>query len=255
LIVIAVEGKDGRLGRTRLRRVTDVSASSLSDAVQESVTSGSLLVRTDGWRGYAGLASKSYEHTVIRQDADVGDNLLPLANRVAALLKRWLQGTHQGVVRMSHLDYYRDELIFRFNRGTSRSRGKLLYRLVQQAVLVEPVTGEDLQLETRVIAQDMAAAGAKRIAQFGYMRLVDDKDGKDRREAFYAFRLMASKLDGFKKVEITDVGSGKEGFKFTKDAGEIYVLWSEKGAEVPLPVEEGEALVTDVFGYQTAMMA
>ena len=75
-----------------------------------------------------GLVSKGYTHEVVRQDADVGENLLPLAHRVIALLKRWLTGTHQGAVRPSHLDYYLDEFTFRFNRRTSQSRGKLFYR-------------------------------------------------------------------------------------------------------------------------------
>jgi hypothetical protein len=64
--------------------------------------------------------------------------LLPRVHQVAALLKRWLLGTHQGAVRPAHLDYYLDEFTFRFNRRTSRSRGKLFYRLIQQAVRVEP---------------------------------------------------------------------------------------------------------------------
>jgi transposase-like protein len=144
LVVIAVEDKGNRLGRIRLRRVANASASSLIPAVRESVEPGSL-VRTDGWSGYAPLPSEEYQHNVVRQDADVGDNLLPLANRVASLLKRWLVGTHQGAVRASHLDYYLDEFTFRFNRRTSQSRGKLFYRLVQQAVAVEPVTGEDIR--------------------------------------------------------------------------------------------------------------
>ncbi len=110
----------------------------------ESVAPGSV-VRTDGWDGYVRLASRGYEHTVMRQDADVGDNLLPLAHRVAALLKRWLAGTHQGAVRPSHLDYYLDEFTFRFNRRASRSRGKLFYRLVQQAAAVGPVTAQDIR--------------------------------------------------------------------------------------------------------------
>jgi hypothetical protein len=38
-----------------------------------------------------------------------------------------------------HLDYYLDEFTFRFNRRRSKSRGKLFFRLVQQAVAVEPV--------------------------------------------------------------------------------------------------------------------
>jgi transposase-like protein len=144
LVVIAVEDKGNRLGRIRLRQVADASADSLIAAVKESVEPGST-VRTDGWSGYASLASKGYAHTVVRQDADVGDNLLPLANRVAALLKRWLLGTHQGAVHPSHLAYYLDEFTFRFNRRTSRSRGMLFYRLVQQAVQVDAVPRKDIE--------------------------------------------------------------------------------------------------------------
>ena len=55
------------------------------------------------------------------------------------LLKRWLLGTHHGGVSFAHLDHYLDEFTFRFNRRSSRSRGKLFYRLAQQAVAVEPV--------------------------------------------------------------------------------------------------------------------
>ena len=60
-------------------------------------------------------------------------------HRIASLLKRWLTGTYQGAVRPQHLDYYLDEYTFRFNRRTSVSRGKLFYRLVQQAMMIDPV--------------------------------------------------------------------------------------------------------------------
>jgi len=53
-------------------------------------------------------------------------------------------GTHQGAVSPQHLDYYLDEFTFRFNRRKSRSRGKLFYRLVQQAVQVGPVPYRNL---------------------------------------------------------------------------------------------------------------
>src|SRR5262245_14931251 len=62
----------------------------------------------------------------------------PRVHRVAGLLKRWLLGTHQGSVSGNHLDYYLDEFTFRFNRRKSRSRGKLFYRLIEQALNVEP---------------------------------------------------------------------------------------------------------------------
>ena len=49
-------------------------------------------------------------------------------------------GTHQGAVGIDHLQEYLDEFAFRFNRRKSRSRGKLFYRLVQQAVAIPPTT-------------------------------------------------------------------------------------------------------------------
>src|SRR6266571_4309711 len=48
---------------------------------------------------------------------------LPACHRVAALLKRWLLGTHQGGVNHEQLDAYLDEFVFRFNRRSSRSIG------------------------------------------------------------------------------------------------------------------------------------
>lgn len=143
LVVVAVEDKGEEMGRIRLRHVSDASAASLIPAVQNGVECGSE-VRTDGWNGYRRLTSAGYRHTVVRREGDVGENLLPCVNRVAALLKRWLAGTHQGAVRPSHLDYYLDEFTFRFNRRSSRSRGKLFYRLAQQAVAVSPIRGQDI---------------------------------------------------------------------------------------------------------------
>ena len=143
LVVVAVEDKEEGIGRIRVRRVADASAMSLIGAVRDCIEPGSL-IRTDDWRGYSGLSADGYLHEVVRQDSDIGDNLLPLVNRVVALLKRWIQGTHQGAIHSSHLDYYLDEFTFRFNRRTSRSRGKLFYRLVQQAVAISPVTGREI---------------------------------------------------------------------------------------------------------------
>ena len=140
LVVVAAQEDGNRIGRIRLLRVLDASAKSLGGAVQECIEPGSV-VRTDDWRGYAQLDTLGYTHAVVRKESNVGDNLLPLVNRVVSLLKRWLLGTHQGAVQMSHLDYYLDEFTFRFNRRRSRSRGMLFYRLVQQAVMVNPIPG------------------------------------------------------------------------------------------------------------------
>lgn len=143
LVFIAVEDKGKRAGRIRLHKVKDASGDSLIPAVKESVRSESE-VRTDGWEGYSQLPAAGYRHKIIRKTAAVGENLLPLVNRVAALLKRWLLGTHQGKPAPSHLDYYLHEFVFRFNRRTSRSRGLLFYRLVQQAVNVDPIKNSEI---------------------------------------------------------------------------------------------------------------
>ena len=65
-------------------------------------------------------------------------------HRLASLVKRWILGTHHGSVQPEHLDAYLDEFVFRFNRRTSSSRGMLVYRLLQQAVLTAPVTYGDV---------------------------------------------------------------------------------------------------------------
>ena len=139
LVVIAAEVIGDHIGRIRLRRVPNASSDSLNEAILQAVAPGSV-IQTDGWKGYFKLDSLGYTHETVRHTEEVGDNLLPHCHRVAALLKRWMLGTHQGAISHEHLDYYLDEYTFRFNRRTLRHRGKLFYRLVQQAVATEPVS-------------------------------------------------------------------------------------------------------------------
>jgi transposase-like protein len=142
LVLIMAEDDDGKIGRIRLSRIPNASSESLTNAIKMYIKPGSTL-HTDGWKGYEAVNNAGYSHIIIRDESNVGDTLLPHAHRVSSLLKRWLLGTHQGAVRQTHLDYYLDEFTFRFNRRTSGSRGKLFYRLIQQAVSVDPVKGSD----------------------------------------------------------------------------------------------------------------
>jgi transposase-like protein len=141
LMAIAVEqvGRRG-LGRIRMRRIPDASADSLQAFIEDAVESGSV-VNTDGWLGYDRVRRRGYCHriTFLEGRKASPSDLLPRVHRVASLLKRWLLGTPQEAVSFEHLDDYLDEFTFRFNRRTSRHRGKLFYRLVQQAVAVDPV--------------------------------------------------------------------------------------------------------------------
>ena len=142
IVAIAVEIKDPKgFGRVRMRRIPDTSEASLLPFVQDSIEPGSY-VRTDGSWAYRSLQENGYrrDKKVMVGADDPAHVSMPGVHRVAALLKRWLLGTHQGSVKPHQIDAYLDEFAFRFNRRSSRSRGLLFYRLLEQAVVTEPVT-------------------------------------------------------------------------------------------------------------------
>ena len=112
IVVLAVEVRgDRRTGRIRLRHVPDVSGKSLVGFVREVVARGSL-VKTDGWPAYTRLTKHTYAHHVTALSSS-GD---------------------PAVVSREHLGYYLDEFTVRYNRRTSRGRGLLFYRRLEQSV-------------------------------------------------------------------------------------------------------------------------
>lgn len=96
--------------------------------------------------GYPLVSRNGYvrKKTVLSSSSEPAHVVMPGVHRIAALLKRWLLGTHQGAESARHLDYYLDEYTFRFNRRTSRSRGLLFYRLLEQAVQAGPTSYENM---------------------------------------------------------------------------------------------------------------
>lgn len=141
IVAVAAEIKEPRgFGRIRMRRIADVSGESLVPFICDSVERGST-VHTDGWGGYNQTPKHGYTRqiTVVSASGDPAHVSMPGVHRIAALLKRWLLGTHQGAVTERHLDYYLDEFTFRFNRRKSGSRGLLFYRLMQQAATTPAV--------------------------------------------------------------------------------------------------------------------
>lgn len=141
LVVIAAQADGPGIGRIRMQMIEDATAESLHAFVLNAIEPGST-IHTDGWAGYGGLEKKGFERevTILGGRKKEASKLLPRVHRVASLLKRWVLGTHQGAVASWQLPYYLDEFTFRFNRRTSKSRGKLFYRLMQQAVSTAPVT-------------------------------------------------------------------------------------------------------------------
>ena len=142
LVAIAVEIlKPKGFGRIRIQQIEAGDEAHLMPFVKETVLAGAI-IRSDGSPAYRNLQESGYEHqvTVHLGSKTPAHESMPGVHRVAALLQRWMMGTHHGAVQPPQLDYYLDEFVFRFNRRTSRSRGLLFYRLLQQAVMTKPVT-------------------------------------------------------------------------------------------------------------------
>jgi transposase-like protein/ribosomal protein L37AE/L43A len=136
LIAVAVELKGTRMARIRLARLPNLGSDTLQRFIEYAVDPGSI-IRTDGLPAYIGMSGYTHDRQIQKHQPE-GEHLLPHVHRIASLLKRWLLGTHQGAMAHNHLDDYLAEFTFRFNRRHSAFRGKLFYRLVQQAIEVSP---------------------------------------------------------------------------------------------------------------------
>jgi transposase-like protein len=146
VVVIAVETLQPKgFGRVRLCRIPDASGDHLVPFVCDVVSPGSE-VHTDGWKGYNALPKHGYKRRVTNLSAsgDPAHVTMPAVHRVASLLKRWILGTHQGSITPQHLQAYLEEFTFRLNRRTSRSRGLVFRRLLEQMVSTGPITEGDL---------------------------------------------------------------------------------------------------------------
>lgn len=109
--------------------------------IKDNVEPGPVVL-SDGLRSYGKAAGLNYTHKPINiaPPGSRQTSSLPGVHRVAALVKRWLLGTHRGSVESDHMQLYLNEFCFRFNRRNSRSRGLLFRRLLEQGVEVGPVT-------------------------------------------------------------------------------------------------------------------
>jgi len=146
LVAVAVEILSPRgFGRCRLRIIPNAQALTLRSFLLECVEPDSVVV-TDGWKSYTPATMEGYQHRpiTVAHSGEPAHVSLPGVHRVASLLKRWLLGTHQGAVEVDHLQGYLDEFAFRFNRRRSEFRGLLFRRLLEQAVLIGPVTYRSL---------------------------------------------------------------------------------------------------------------
>ena len=141
LLAVAAEDVGQRLGRIRLRRVPDASATSLQGFIDDAVEPGSQ-VHTDGGLGYerrAGARLPAPDYVPLRASrAGEPTAAARSARHVPAQAVAVGHPAGRRQPRTSRLRP-RDEVTCRFNRRRSRHRGRLFYRVAQQAVQVAPV--------------------------------------------------------------------------------------------------------------------
>jgi len=139
LVVVATECLGKKCGRVRFQCIPEASELYLLPFISNFIEPGSKII-TDGWLGYNGVGKLGYEHEVrvIKGSGQQAHDLLPHVHLVDSLVKRWINGTHQGNIDPYHLPFYLDEFAFRFNRRLSSHRGKLFFRLIQQALATSP---------------------------------------------------------------------------------------------------------------------
>ena len=139
IVVIAIEILEKSTGRIRLAKVPNATRKNLLSFIAVNIEKGATII-TDGLNSYKSLSQIGYQHIIERGVIKYADEeLLPNAHRVASLLKRWMLGTHQNFVSPERLPVYLDEFVFRYNRRTSKSRGLLFKRIIEQAVNHKPV--------------------------------------------------------------------------------------------------------------------
>ena len=150
IVITAVEKQGKKIGRIRMRAISDCSSASILSFINDNVEPGSIII-SDGWKGYLPLADKNYTHAaVILETMPDKENALSAVHIIVSLVKRLMMGTFQGSFAAKYLQYYLDEYVFRFNRRKSLSVGKKFMRIVQQVINSTPITYAQIQLAAKV---------------------------------------------------------------------------------------------------------
>ena len=106
IVVVATECLGKQIGRVRFKIIKSATSENLTKFIEENIEHKSTII-TDGWSGYASLAnSENYIHIkkAIQGSGKEAHELLPHVHMVDSLLKRWINGTHQGNISSKNLD-------------------------------------------------------------------------------------------------------------------------------------------------------
>jgi len=142
-VIVAVEKKNNKIGRIRMKHIPSCDADNLKAFIDEHISAGSKII-TDGWSGYLPL-KKADEFDHQRLLASISEqDVTPGVHRVASLFKRVVLGTYQGNVSPKHAQRYLDEYVFRFNRRKSKSVGLKFFRLLQLVAVSTAISFENI---------------------------------------------------------------------------------------------------------------
>jgi hypothetical protein len=123
-----------------MRVIEEAAGETLKAFISENISKGGKIIR-DGWSGYSKSDTEGYDHEIYtRSGTKQAEETLPHVHLVVSLVKHWLLGTHQGAVQPKHLQGYLEEHTFRFKGKNAAKRGLLFYRLLENAMRVEPLT-------------------------------------------------------------------------------------------------------------------
>lgn len=136
LIVGAVECRDGKPARLRLRVIDEATRAELHRFIDETTERGTV-IQTDGNPAYGEMVGdRRHVVQIAGQGGLTQDDVLPCYHLAISNLKALLLGTHHGAARGKHLQAYLNEFAFRFNR-----RGNLQAAFQTLLGLASNVTG------------------------------------------------------------------------------------------------------------------
>ena len=122
--------------------------------------------------------------------------VLPTSHRAMSLYKRLHGATHQGGIQGHQLDSYLDEFVFRYNRRSSRHRGRVFWQIVCALLSAKPVPQAQITVRQDLIAEldTIALIGAH------YTQKELDKAKHRKHQAAYAARVRAGQPTKSKRL-------------------------------------------------------
>jgi len=76
-----------------------------------------------------------------------------------------------------------------------------------------------------------------------FLSLIDEFNRK--KQAFYTYKLLVSKIDGYDTIEILNIGAGVNCFKVMRQNATTYIMWSDQGARGTLTLPASNLRVTN----------